>query len=69
MAQLRVLLIEDSEDDALLLTKELQRAGLDVATERIETREALKHALVQQSWDLIVSDYTMPHFRGTDATT
>jgi signal transduction histidine kinase/CheY-like chemotaxis protein len=67
MAQLRVLLIEDSEDDALLLTKELQRAGLDVATERIETREALKHALVQQSWDLIVSDYTMPHFRGTEA--
>ena len=67
MTPLRVLMIEDSENDALLLTKELERAGFDVASERFETREPLKQALVQQSWDLIVSDYTMPHFRGTDA--
>lgn len=67
MTPLRVLMIEDSENDALLLTRALDRAGFDVASDRIETREPLNQALVQQSWDLIVSDYTMPHLRGTDA--
>lgn len=68
MAQaLRVLLVEDSEDDALLLTRELKRGGYDLTFDRVENAEAMRNALTKQSWDLVISDYSMPHFRGTDA--
>ena len=58
---LRVLLIEDSEDDALLLERELRRGGYDLVSSRVETAAQMEAAL-QQKWDLIVSDYSMPHF-------
>ena len=56
---LRVLIIEDSPDDALLLTRSLERAGYDVAQQRVDTEEALRAALTRP-WDLICSDNTMP---------
>jgi signal transduction histidine kinase/CheY-like chemotaxis protein len=65
--ELKVLFIEDSEDDALLLARELRRGGFDLTSERIETAEAMSHALKKQAWDLVLCDYSMPHFRGTDA--
>ena len=65
--ELKVLFIEDSEDDALLLARELRRGGFDLTSERIETAEAMSHALMKQAWDLVLCDYSMPHFRGTDA--
>ena len=55
---LRVLIIEDSPDDALLLTRSLERAGYDVAQQRVDTEEALRAALTRP-WDLICSDNTM----------
>ena len=64
---LRVLMIEDSEDDAALLVRELQRGGYDVEFERVDLRDALESALNTKSWDLIVSDFSMPNFSGTDA--
>ena len=64
---LRLLMIEDSEDDALLLASQLRRGGFDLAFERVETAEATTNALIKHSWDLVISDYSMPHFRGTDA--
>ncbi len=64
---LRVLIVEDSEADALLLVRELRRGGFDVTFERAETAEALIDALDHREWDLVVSDYTMPHLSGTDA--
>jgi signal transduction histidine kinase/FixJ family two-component response regulator len=64
---LKVLFIEDSEDDAFLLARELRRGSYDLVSQRVETAEAMRSALVTQSWDLILSDYSMPHFRGTDA--
>jgi K+-sensing histidine kinase KdpD len=68
MAQeLRVLIIEDSEDDALLLSRELQRGGFDPKFERVETAEGLEGALAAKPWDLVISDYSMPKFSGTDA--
>jgi signal transduction histidine kinase len=57
----RVLILEDSEDDALLLLRELRRSGYDPDYQRVETAEQMQGAL-QQKWDLIVSDYSMPHF-------
>src|SRR6266700_233688 len=64
---LRVLMIEDSEDDAALLLRELRRGSYDVAFERVDLPDALKSALDKHTWDLIVSDFSMPHFSGTDA--
>ncbi|HEX9840825.1 MAG TPA: response regulator, partial [Anaerolineales bacterium] len=64
---LRVLMIEDNEDDALLLVRELQRGGYEVEFERVETAEAMQSALTQTAWDLILSDYTMPLFNAPKA--
>ena len=65
--ELRVLLVEDSPTDAELLIRELQRFGYAPAWERVDTPEALQAALVRQSWDLVLADYSMPRFSGLDA--
>jgi len=60
---LRLLLVEDSENDAALVLRELRRGGFDVTSERVETREAMSEALDRGvSWDLIISDYSLPTF-------
>lgn len=64
---LRVLIVEDSEDDALLLARELRRGGYDVAFERVDTAGAMTDALDRRQWDLIIADYTMPRFSGAEA--
>lgn len=64
---LRALLVEDVERDALLLVRELERGGFDVSFERVDTAEGLAAALDRQSWDIIVSDYTMPRFDAPQA--
>ena len=58
---LRVLLVEDSEDDAALVLRELERGGFDVVFERVDTPEAMSAALLKQ-WDIVLSDYSMPRF-------
>ncbi len=64
---LRVLIVEDSENDALLLLRELRRGGTEPEYERVETREAMQRALAHSDWDVIVSDYRMPHFSAPEA--
>ena len=64
---LHVLMIEDSEDDAALLVRELQRGNYEVQLERVDESSALESAFEKQNWDLIISDFSMPHFSGTDA--
>src|ERR1019366_7724335 len=64
---LRLLMIEDSEDDAALLLRELRRGGYDVSHERVDTSAALTPALHNYKWDLVISDHSMPHFSGIDA--
>jgi signal transduction histidine kinase len=64
---LHLLLVEDSEDDALLTVRLLERGGYDVAFERVDNPVALTSALVQREWDIIVADYSMPGFSGTAA--
>ncbi len=59
---LRVLIVEDSEDDALLLVRQLRRGGYQSDFRRVETEDAMRDALVQQTWDVIISDYAMPQF-------
>ncbi len=64
---LHILIIEDSEDDALLLLRELRRGGYDPISERVDSADAMKNALERTHWDLIISDYLMPHFSGLAA--
>jgi len=64
---LHVLLIEDSEDDALLLLRELRRGGYEPLSRRVETAAAMKAALEEQNWDIIIADYSMPLFSGLGA--
>src|SRR6266851_10206272 len=64
---LRVLLVEDSESDAELIVREIERAEYAVTHERVQTADAMKAALVRTPWDLVLSDYTMPGFSGPAA--
>jgi len=59
---LRVLLVEDSEDDVALLLGELTRGGFEPAHACVDTPAAMSAALAREPWDIILSDYSMPHF-------
>src|SRR5258708_33261241 len=59
---LRVLIVDDSSDDAMLMVLALKREGYDPDYERVTTAEAMRAALQQREWDLILSDYTVPAF-------
>ena len=65
-APLRLLLIEDDPDDALLIVCELQRSGYEVTWDRVQTAPALEAAL-QQQWDVITCDWVMPAFSAAAA--
>lgn len=64
--QLRVLIVEDSEDDALLTVRELRRA-YDLIYRQVDTPDAMRAALTEETWDVIISDYIMPRFDGLAA--
>jgi len=64
---LRLLIVEDSEDDAMLLLREFRRAGYEVTFERVESAEAMAVALAEKSWDLVIADHNLPQFSGTAA--
>ena len=61
---LRVLLVEDNPDDALLLALHLTRAGYDLSLKRVETGEEMSQALADPTnlWDIILADYNLPAF-------
>ena len=64
---LRVLIVEDSESDAKLLLRTLNRAGFTTVHRRVETAEAMRDALREEPWDIILSDYVMPAFDAPSA--
>ena len=66
---LRVLMVEDTEDDVLLVIRLLQKGGYEPVYERVETAVAMDEALGRETWDIIISDYSMPHFSGIAAFT
>ena len=66
-APLRVLLVEDSATDAKLVLREIRRAGHAVDSERVEDAEALRSALAIGTWDLVISDWSMPRFNALAA--
>jgi two-component system, cell cycle sensor histidine kinase and response regulator CckA len=64
---LRLLVVDDNEDDAVLVCRELERCGYAVSAERVETRSGMAEALAREPWDLIISDFGMPTFSGPEA--
>jgi PAS domain S-box-containing protein len=64
---LRVLIVEDSEDDTLLVVRELKRGGYKPVFERVDSPDAMISALEREERDIIIADYTMPRFSGTEA--
>ncbi|MBS1792337.1 MAG: PAS domain-containing protein [Acidobacteria bacterium] len=64
MKHLKALIVEDSEDDAFLLLRHLKRGGFEIEYQRVETAEELEDALGAYQWDIVFSDYSMPHFDG-----
>jgi diguanylate cyclase (GGDEF)-like protein/PAS domain S-box-containing protein len=67
LRQIKVLLVEDRLEDAEMLLREMHLRGLDVVSRRVDTSAAYEDALATFAPDLILSDYTLPGFDGTDA--
>jgi PAS domain S-box-containing protein len=64
---LKVLFVEDSEDDAMLLLRRLRKGGYDPTWERVDTPQDMEAALDGASWDLVISDHSMPAFSSSAA--
>ena len=64
---LRVLMVEDSEDDVLLIIRELKRGGYNPVYEWVETATAMKNALQEKQWNIILCDYKLPKFNAPSA--
>ncbi len=64
---LKVLVVEDSEDDALLLLRALRRGGYEPSHERVDTAAGMEAALDGRQWDLVISDHSMPVFNSSAA--
>jgi two-component sensor histidine kinase/DNA-binding response OmpR family regulator len=64
---LRVLIVEDSEDDTILVMRELKKGGFEPIFERVDAPEPFSTALARQPWDIIIADHSMPHFSGLKA--
>ncbi len=64
---LRLLLVDDSEDDAMLVSRELKRAGYELSFFRVDTPQAMQAALERETWDFVIADYSMPNFSGLAA--
>jgi PAS domain S-box-containing protein len=60
---LRVLLVEDNEDDAYLLTRYFERAGYRPSLRRVETADEMRRALGDaDGWDVVLADFNLPSF-------
>lgn len=59
---IRVLIVEDSEDDADLMIRYLRKGGFKPKFNRVESASGLKSSLGQHKWDVILCDHNMPGF-------
>ncbi len=64
---LRVLIAEDSEDDLLLILRQLRLSGYEPLYERVDTPAAMRAALEIPTWDVILCDYVMPRLSVSEA--
>src|SRR5215469_12476139 len=64
---IEILMVEDSEDDALLLLDELKRRKYTPLCQRVQTEEEFLAALKRRTWDAVICDYVLPQFSGVKA--
>lgn len=67
MNAMRVLFLEDSKEDVLLIVEQLHSQGYSFDFQRVETPEELKDALNSFEWTVILADYSMPQFNAFEA--
>lgn len=67
LGMLRVLLVEDSPEDAELMCEQMLDSGLEASFERVESAGELREALSRFSPDIVLSDLSMPGFSGNEA--
>ncbi|MFH1159803.1 MAG: response regulator [bacterium] len=67
MTKIKLLLVEDNDTDALLVVRQLKKEGFDVEHVQVKTRVEMEAALNSQTWDMVISDYSLPGFGGKDA--
>lgn len=65
--QLRILVVDDSEDDTLLLERALKQGEWTIELTRVDNKEAMTQALIEHHWDVVISDFMIPGFGGMEA--
>ncbi|MBK9266220.1 MAG: response regulator [Polyangiaceae bacterium] len=65
--ELRVLMVEDNEDDMFLTLRQLERSGYAPTCLRVEDAAAMRAALAERAWDIVISDWSLPQFSGPEA--
>jgi len=60
--EIRVLLVEDSADDAVFVIDELEKGGLKIQQRRVDTARDMRDALSKDTWDIVLCDYSIPGF-------
>src|ERR1700730_17602457 len=65
-ASIRLLIVEDSEEDAALVLRLLRQSGYEIDSERVDSAGSLAQAL-NKKWDIVISDHSLPHFSGNEA--
>ncbi len=61
-SRLRVLLIEDSEDDTFLLLRALKKGGIEPYYKVVDSESAMETALMEETWDMVITDHSLPGF-------
>jgi diguanylate cyclase (GGDEF)-like protein len=64
---IRALLVQNSDDDTQLIVREMRKGGYNVEYQRVDAAVALSKALLEKSWDIVISDFKMANFNGYDA--
>jgi len=67
MTNIKLLLVEDNDTDALLVVRQLKKEGFEVDHHQVKTRDEMERAFSEGCWDLVISDYSLPGFGGKDA--
>ena len=64
---LKVLFVDDSDDDVWLVLRSLKASGFKVESKRVETSAGMAEALKERPWDVVLCDYRMPQFTAVEA--
>ncbi len=67
MSLVKLIIVEDSEDDLLLVLRALKKGGFDPVYTRVDTEEGLRKALEEEAWQMVISDHAMPRFSAPEA--